>query len=633
MIKNYGAIDFAVISLTAIIYIILLIASPPGFWIIDEGNKFLWAENFIHQGSFKLADPAAEISPGHSSFHPPFSLPAKDNSGQNTVFSPLFIVLIAPLVKIGGWKTAALLPLLATLMLIYLVKPLAQRLNLAYRWYTTLLLGAASPLLFYSISLWEHSLAILCLLAGLILALPDLQGKSRQFIAGILFSLAFYLRPESAIFAFALWLILLRRPKAVMYGGLIGILIQLPFNWLLTGSFLPLQISANFITRWSGLNLIGWLVSRLDAAYALLLQSSYIWYISALPIAALLGFLLLPGVFKLLLPLSLLALAIINWFAPDPFLHLGENNSLLYTAPVFLLALIAKAERETVKRLKKALLIALSLVILTVPVYKGMHFAPRLLLPLIPLSAILFTHYIIRLYQSRQVFRFDALIGLLAFQILITAWSVDLLFTRRAFNHRRQEIILSQSKPALITLQWWLQQEMPELYHRRVSYTVDNQLDLRIMLLDYYEKGLRFFTLLVSDEPHPALLNLISAAPPKQIGAFAVSLGCASMNLTGVQYAIGFDVDGAAKLADELGVYYGQIGRLSASEDYLRKAVSWKSEVGKYHYNLGYCLGNQGRYQEALQEIQIAEELDPENPTIRKVAEELKSEIANIERH
>jgi|GEM_PF-1609616 len=627
MFKNYQKSETTTLVIIALLYLILLLASPSGFWIIDEGNKYLWAENFSSTGSLKLADHSGAVSPGHSSFRPPFSIPAKDNAGQITVFSPLFIVLISPLVKIGGWKAAALFPLLSTLLLLHLCKILAGRLQIEYRWYTTLLLGAASPLLFYSITLWEHTLALALLLGGLILALPEDQNKRHSFYAGILFALAFYLRPETGIFALTLWIFLTSWKKSVIFGGITTLILLIPFNWLLTGSPIPLQTTANFITRWSELSAGQWLITRLDAIYALLLQSSDLWYLSIIPIISLLCFLFLPGVFKLLFPLSLLVLGVVNWFNPDPFLDLGEHASMLYTAPVFLLPLLAKPENAAGKKIRLALLIAVPLVILSLPVYKGIHFGPRLLLTLIPLGGILFTPYIARLYKTGQIFRFDALIGLLAFQIFITAWSVDLLFTRRAANLDRQEILLSKSNPALVTLQWWLPQEIPALHRQRECFTVDNELDFRIMLLDFYRKGFRFFTVIIADSTHSPLLDFVNAAPPRQIGAFSVPAGFTSMNLTGVDYAIGFDVDGAAKLADELGVYFGQIGKLDESEKYLRLAVEWKNNIGKYHYNLGYCLGNQGRYREALEEIDTASRLDPENPVIDKVLTELREKL------
>ena len=105
--------EFAALAAVLVIYCILAAVSPNGFWIIDEGNKYIWANNLLENGSLTLPSRAGDISPGHSAFREPFSVVAGENSGQKTVFSPLFIVLIAPLVKLGGLKLALLIPIIS----------------------------------------------------------------------------------------------------------------------------------------------------------------------------------------------------------------------------------------------------------------------------------------------------------------------------------------------------------------------------------------------------------------------------------------------------------------------------------------------------------------------------------------
>jgi tetratricopeptide (TPR) repeat protein len=63
---------------------------------------------------------------------------------------------------------------------------------------------------------------------------------------------------------------------------------------------------------------------------------------------------------------------------------------------------------------------------------------------------------------------------------------------------------------------------------------------------------------------------------------------------------------------------------LAKSEKYLRLAVALYSQIGKYHFNLGYCLGMQKRYTEALAEMELAHKYDPENERISKILEEMR---------
>ncbi len=161
MFVNWNRLEIAALSLTALVYLILVIFTPAGFWIIDEGSKFLWSENFIETGSLQLQDNAERISPGHSAFKKPFTFSDDDKANVYTVFNPLFIIIIGPFVKLGGLKLALMVPLICTLLLIISLRKLSNRLNLPFKWFSILIIGLGSPLLFYSITLWEHSLALL----------------------------------------------------------------------------------------------------------------------------------------------------------------------------------------------------------------------------------------------------------------------------------------------------------------------------------------------------------------------------------------------------------------------------------------------------------------------------------------
>jgi tetratricopeptide (TPR) repeat protein len=149
------------------------------------------------------------------------------------------------------------------------------------------------------------------------------------------------------------------------------------------------------------------------------------------------------------------------------------------------------------------------------------------------------------------------------------------------------------------------------------------------MLLDYYQKGVRFFTLLIGESEPSPILSIFASAPPRQIGTFKVTTEYPSMNLVGLNYAIGFDVKGAGELACEMGVFFGQNDDLTNSEKYLRYACQWDSNVGKYHYNLAYCLGKQGKYQEALEELDIASTLKPADDSISRLKEQLEEALSD----
>ncbi|MBL7190787.1 hypothetical protein ISS30_03750 [bacterium] len=610
--------------LTAIIYAFLIVFTPNGFWVIDEGNKYIWARNLMKGNGFIMEDEAAVISPGHQASHPRFTITR--DPGETTVFSPFYIILISLFIGMGGLKAALIFTALISILLIITARRLAEAMGYKTGFLFIFILGTASPILFYSLVMWEHGIAGLLLLIGILTAYRSRPEQFTNMSAGMLMALAVYIRPESIIFSICAWYFLFGRRWRILQGLFLGIILCAVLNLLFTGSLIPLQLAAN-LSGWERGSPFNFM-NRLDSLYSILLEANNNLYLSAGAIICAAAFFLLPGVFKFVFPAYLLILIILTWFSSAPFIYLGDLGSLLYTAPLFFAAISAKSADENQKRVKLFIIAVSVLTALASPVSGGIHFGPRLLFPLFPFFAMLAVNEIHRTKKAGEVFLFNTLIGLVIVQLLVSIWSVDLLYKRRQANAVRRETIMSQSNSSVLTVQWWLRQEIPELWFSYKFFMVESELELKRMLIDFHEKGIRFFTVLIgSDEASQQLAGIMEAAPPKQIGVFTVETGYPTMDLTGLRYAIGFDDKGAADLADELGVYFGQIGKLDESEKYLRKAVDWVNSNPDHHYNLGYCLGKKRLYQQALCEIEKAVELAPANQHYSGFAEELRRRL------
>ena len=626
MLKNFGKLELASLTAILIVYLVLIFTAPSGFWIVDEGNKFLWAKNLFDNGAYLLKDRAGDISHEHTAFIRPFSMEAEPGS-HITSFSPIFITLIAPFAGIWGLKSALLFTAIISIFLIINTGKFAGYLGVKFNFLHILILGLMSPLLFYSITLWEHGLAILLGLYGMNLTLSDTENGNKYLFAGILLAAAVFIRFEMVIFGLGAWLFIMKRNKKIIFGGVAGFAIFAGLNYFMTGHFLPLSLTANYLKYWSGANLSEILFTRMESVYKLLFESDASVYLSAGIIVSAVMFFFLRGMFKFVFPVLLLGTMIFAFFDTTPFYNIVHRNSLLFTAPFFFMSLAVKTETSGEKHLKYFAIFTILFTVLTTPVYSGVHFGSRILLSSLPLLAILSASELEKTARLKDIFKLDALYGLIIAQALAAILGVYLLNQRRAANDLRGQIILEKSKTTLISNQWWLQQEIPDLHYFRDFYLIETPLELKEMLIDYYEKGIRFFTLLVREGETGGLYEVFHDTPPKQIGAFKVDVGFPSMNLVGLNYAIGFDAEGAAALADELGVHFGQIGRMEKSEHYLKLAAAWDSSVGKYHYNLGYCLGKLKKYDEALQSLERAVELSPENKAISRLAEELKASL------
>ena len=117
MQTKLGKLELTAIAGIFSIYLILIITAPAGFWIVDEGNKFLWSKNLFENGSYLLEDSASRISPDHTAFIRPFSIETEPGK-HLTSFSPLFITLITPLIGWGGLKLGLMFPAVVAILLI-----------------------------------------------------------------------------------------------------------------------------------------------------------------------------------------------------------------------------------------------------------------------------------------------------------------------------------------------------------------------------------------------------------------------------------------------------------------------------------------------------------------------------------
>jgi hypothetical protein len=210
-----GAVAFA-------LCLAVLVATPAEtYWINDCGNKALLAERLLATGFRELGFdyPAAAIDPAASAFPivPPFAVAL--DGGFLSVYPPAYPVLAAPfLAAFGplGLRIPAALGVAACAGLLALW--LGTAVGSAWALGAGAALALATPLFFYGITLWEHSLTVALGLGAWMLASRD--APARLFAAGLLVALACWLREELALLGIALaiaCLVQTRRPAALLW--------------------------------------------------------------------------------------------------------------------------------------------------------------------------------------------------------------------------------------------------------------------------------------------------------------------------------------------------------------------------------------------------------------------------------
>jgi len=248
-----------------VVYLTLFILSPRGtFYSPDSGGKYMQMIGYQRAGGLQCeliypgqsSDPEYHFYGSHAGQEAINTIyPYRMESGKiGTGWTPWFSLLSLPFYQVFGFVGLYVLPWIAGLALIGLAAVLAERLRPGIGPLVAVLVGLGSPVLFYSLCFWEHTLAVALALAAF---LPFVRADSGEaapsirpwqwVLSGTLMLVACVLRRELIIFlgaAVLVWGCLFsRRRRALLLvflpllilgvgGGLLLYLFPASFQWL-----------------------------------------------------------------------------------------------------------------------------------------------------------------------------------------------------------------------------------------------------------------------------------------------------------------------------------------------------------------------------------------------------------------
>lgn len=232
-----------VCAFTAIAAIAILATQPRDvFWGPDSGNRFIQLRSFLRTGGLAIDDaPQA----GHHF--------VRSGDHVYSFYSPLFPLVTAPFyASLGTWGLF-LLPIIGTLATALLLSPLLER------DYIPAAAAAifATPLFWYTVVFWEHTLAVALSLGAYVLI-----TRNRLFAAGCVAAVGTAFREEGYVVIAALVVALLvtRRPGVIRF--LAGALLLLAPLWIANAVIYghPLGLHARVYTSMGGPRLSNWWV-------------------------------------------------------------------------------------------------------------------------------------------------------------------------------------------------------------------------------------------------------------------------------------------------------------------------------------------------------------------------------------
>ena len=209
------------LMLATLVVAIALIATQPRdvFWGPDSGNHFIQTQSIL-RGSLAIEH---SFPAGHHFIN------------KYSTYSPAFPAAAAPFYAAFGYWGLFVLPIAGTLLMIALLPLLTPRSILI----PGIVLLCGTPVLWYTIVFWEHTLA-----AGIAVAAFVFAERDRPLLAGLLAAASTVFREEGyvVIVSIAIALVLTGRRPWSFAAAAIGALVPWwIFNWTLFGNPLGLH--------------------------------------------------------------------------------------------------------------------------------------------------------------------------------------------------------------------------------------------------------------------------------------------------------------------------------------------------------------------------------------------------------
>lgn len=490
---------FAMFAMVAIYLSLAALLPKDVFWISDNGNRLLQMQSIIQQHFTSIQIVPSSGVADFSSLQPPhfYRLDGADYS----YYPFAFPYLAAGPALLFGNRGLLLIPLLSAILLLMIYVRLWKSL---FRDSAPVLplfvLGLATPLFFYTLTFWEHTLTMLLAVSAVHLTIRAGQNCSARHVclAGLIAGAIPWFRPEGYLFccllpvaSFLAW------RRGYRAGWLVvGILPSIAVLWFLNcrlyGSIFGLhtakylQLGELFGNRETSMALF--LLGKLEVCYSYLFQ-----YSASLPIGLLCGapFLLAaivglcrrtgPGLANAIAAAALVGSGVLvcySFRAEDPVFATLWTQGLSISTPfvVFFLLGIRRNLTEASAEIRLLSVLTLGFLFfgtLAINNYeRGILWGGRYYLLVYPFLTIL----------SFQTYR-DMLNGpasgetkratrwlfhlLLALSLSVQIHGVGLLFAKTRATQKILDVLAASPSNHIVTDVFWLPEEMAAIFYRK----------------------------------------------------------------------------------------------------------------------------------------------------------------------
>jgi hypothetical protein len=511
--------SFCALALVAGLYLFTLYLLPrQGFWITDNANKFLQMRAIVdsNYSDYSIPWPGQTIDPDFTCNPLPKPFSQVQNHKLYSIFSPVFATISSFPYRLWGFEGLYILPLLASLLSLTGLIRLAQDMGMSIltRNVVVLITGLATPLWFYSVVFWEHTIAVCFAVWSVVFYINFLSKKlNRHLVLAAIFSaLSVYFRDELYLFCLLLLGTTLiytpeKRFKTLLLATFCLIVSLIPL-WLFQahniGHPFGFHLGAHLT---SAAGIIDHLSSRPKVFYHLFMAAHPRLWISLIIttpflIASIINPKLIPRSFYLALPVYCLFVIACSLFvitgyftSSNPINWTLKTNSLFATTPIIFLAFIRLKKNDAAQtgfspeKLLWFLCLAYAIIYaLAAPQLgsTGIHWANRFLLILYPFLALLAANNLTRWFAgAKSYFSWSTLAIVLTLLLSFTtqACSIHLLYHKKEYSHRLNLQIRNLPQKIVITDNWWIPQDLySRFYDKSIFYTPDQQQLKRLLI-------------------------------------------------------------------------------------------------------------------------------------------------------
>ncbi len=498
----------------------------PSFFSSDEGLKLIQVQNFVRKGwsDFTLDYPGRWLDP-HLRYVPINNPPPLVRQGDIFAVYPVFFPLLAaPLFNLLDYAGLYVIPVASGLLTLLVTYRLARLMRVSGT-SSLLILGLCTPVLFYSLLFWDHTLGTLLATAALLLATRSLrQPKWWSLLgSGLVLGLSVWVRTElyalAVVLPAAYFLFGGRRARQALLLSL-GIAAALVPLWLFQFATYGNPIGPHVMHFASLGEEVPITTNRLAILYYTLLEANsnpLLTFLFAMSFVAATMLLWSPRLRQNRVLVSTVFGALVLCSLPNLFQAWSGRplGGLIATTPFLVFSFGVKSDRqggESHRLLLGTCVGYVALVCLATPVDPGLQWGPRFLLPIFPPAAVLAlsNHQALTKPSTRSSSRTllsACLAATLGISLLFQACGIRVMYIVRSRDRQLIESTANLDSRWIISDEYGLAQYLAPLFYQKEFFYVRSQEEYQRLTETFISNGIHKYAVVSYPVPQRRMVD------------------------------------------------------------------------------------------------------------------------------